>query len=307
MKRLISFLFFCLSVSCLLSAETLKSLPLPTGPFLVGIAKFDLNDPNRKQIEYPKGRLIPIEVYFPMGMGKPLLHAKIFEDRTSQKWPRLEVEVYGQQADISTLSAQKKHPVILLNHGDTVAMTDYAALAEDLASQGYVVVAMQHQLKTDPEEPPFWNERSISKYGNVIDNILYVFEWLKENQTSLFKDNIDLNKVGLMGHSMGGNSLLLFANRAANILKKKQSTALLPHTDNQGVKEAIIVLDPGGFPFPSTHQYPLFLLFAEEKEGYQKKSGAITLWSRPAIKSSTIKGLNISVLWTMDMWIPKIH
>jgi dienelactone hydrolase len=290
MKRLVSFLLFCLCVSSALLAQTLKTLPLPTGSFQVGIAKYDLNDPNRKQIEYPKGRLIPIEVYFPMGVGKPTQHSKIYEDRSPQIWPPLEVEVYGQQADISRLSPQKKHPLILLNHGDAVAMTDYAAIAEDLASQGYVVVAIQHQLKTDPAEPAFWNERSISKYGNVIDNLLYVYEWLKENQTSLFKDNIDFNKVGFIGHSMGGNSLLLFANRASNILKKKQSGSLLPHGDNQAFKEAIIVLDSGGFPFPSTHEYPLFLLFAEEKEEYQKKSGAYEAMVKAGHKVKYYKG-----------------
>ena len=39
-----------------------------------------------------------------------------------------------------------------------------------------LVVAIQHQLKTDSDEPKFWKERSISRYGKVIDSMLYVFE-----------------------------------------------------------------------------------------------------------------------------------
>lgn len=43
------------------------------------------------------------------------------------------------------------------------------------------------------------------------------------------KIDIDLNRIGLIGHSMGGSSLLLFANRASNIFKKKERNTLLPH------------------------------------------------------------------------------
>lgn len=256
------------------AVETLKNLPIPTGPYQVGIAKYDLIDPSRKEVEYPKGRLIPIQIYFPIQKGQHILHQKIFEERTPGKWPPLDVKVYGQREALATLTTESKHPIIFLNHGDTVAMTDYAYIAEDLASHGYVVVTIQHQLKTDQDEPKFWKERSISRYGRVIDNILFVYEWLKDNQNSLFKGSIDPNKVGLIGHSMGGNSLLLFANRASNAFKKKQNQSLFSHENNNGVREAIIVLDTGGFPYPSHNQYPLFLLLSEEREAYQKLSGA---------------------------------
>lgn len=257
-----------------LLAETFKNLPTPTGPYQVGIAKYDLMDPFRKEIAYPTGRLIPIQIYFPTQKGNHILHEKIFEEHVPKLWPPLEVKVYSEKADLSSLASGSKHPVILLNHGDTVAMTDYAYIAEDLASHGYVVVAIQHQLNTDPNEPPFWKERSITRYAKVIDNMLYVFEWLQDNQTKLFNDKLNLQKIGLIGHSMGGNALLLFANRASSAFKKKQNKALLPHKDTQDVKEAIIVLDTGGFPYPSHNQYPLFLLLSEEREDYQRKSGA---------------------------------
>jgi len=73
---------------------------------------------------------------------------------------------------------------------------------------------------------------------------------------------------------LGGNSLLLFANRASNIFKKKERNTLLPHENKVDVKEAIIVLDTGGFPYPNHNQYPLFLLLSQEREDYQRKSGA---------------------------------
>lgn len=266
-------IFIIVAISNLAFAETLKSLPEPTGPYQVGISKYDLSDKHRKELKYPNGRLIPVQIYFPMEKGKHSLHPKIFEERTPGKWKPLDVEVYGQKADLSSLIAGK-HPVIFLLHGNTVAMTDYASIAEDLTSNGYIVVAIQHQLNTGPDEPKFWNERSISKYGNVIDNTLYVFEWLKDNQENLFNNKINLNRIGFIGHSMGGNSLLLFANRASNVFKRKEHDTLLPYNNPKDVKEAIIVLDTGGFPYPYHNQYPLFLLLSEEREDYQKKTGA---------------------------------
>lgn len=254
-------------------AASLKNIPKPTGPYKVGITKYDLNDPSRKEIEYTTGRLIPVQLYFPMRKGPHTLHKKIFEERTPGIWPPLDVEVYGQKAELTFLATGSKHPVIFLNHGNNVAMTDYASIAEDLASHGYIVVAIQHQLETDPEEPKFLEERSISKYGRIVDNILYVFEWLRENQIPLFNDSLDLQKIGLIGHSMGGNALLLFANRVSGIFTMKQKNTLLPHTANSGVQEAIIVLDPRGVSYPNHSHYPLFLLLSEEHEENQKKSG----------------------------------
>jgi hypothetical protein len=170
MKRYILLIIFSLIALNLAFAETLKSLPEPTGPYQIGISKHDLADQFRKVFEYPNGRLIPVQIYFPMERGKHVLHKKIFEERAPKVWPAL--EVYSQKAGLSSL-IDGKHPVIFLIHGHTVAMTDYASFAEDLASNGYIVVVIQHQLNADPNEPEFRKERSISKYAHVIDCIFH--------------------------------------------------------------------------------------------------------------------------------------
>ncbi len=246
--------------------DTLDCLPIPTGPYQVGIAKYDLLDQLRN-------RLIPIQIYFPMAKGNHILQQKLFEQRALDTWPPLQTYVYGQLASLSELSADEQHPIIFLNHGESVAMTDYAFLAEDLTSHGYVVIAMQHQLNTDPKEPPYLRQRSVRRYSTVIDNLLFTFEWLKSHQLALFHNSLDLKKVGLIGHSMGGNALLLLANRTTSTFKKKEQETLLPHHDMQGVKEALIVMDTRGFAYPAHNQYPLFFLMAKEWQAYQEQSG----------------------------------
>ncbi len=226
---------------------------------------------NRKELYNPTGRLIPIQIYFPTQKGVHIPQEKIFENHAPKKWKPLEIKVFSHKKDLSFL-AHGKHPLIILNHGDTVAMTDYASISEDLASHGYIVVAIQHQLTIDQDEPSFLKERSISRYSLVINNIFFVFEWSKKNQLILFHDKIDLQKLGLIGHSMGGNALLLLANRASNILKIKDRDLLLPHNNPKSIHECIIVLDTGGFPYPHHKKFPLLLLLSEEREQYQKKT-----------------------------------
>ncbi len=156
----------------------------PTGPYTVGISRFDLHDENRLEINHPNGRLIPIQIYFPMEIGAHIPHPKVFEDRAPKTFPRLEAMVYSALADLNQLNSAPPDGdpsdgirsdgaqllIILLNHGHDVSMTDYACIAEDLASHGYVVISIQRQLETDTHPPSFWKEKSISKYAMVIDN-----------------------------------------------------------------------------------------------------------------------------------------
>lgn len=271
-----------------------QTLLKPTGPYTIGISRFDLHDENRLEINHPNGRLIPIQIYFPMEMGAHIPHPKVFEDRAPQTFPPLETMVYSALADLNQLNFAPSDgnqsngsqsdlgqlPIILLNHGHDVSMTDYACIAEDLASHGYVVISIQHQLETDTHPPAFWIERSISKYAIVIDNMLYVFEWLKQNNKTLFNRQLCLAKVGLIGHSMGGNALQFFASRSASSFKKKQRITLLPHdvsddanTAETKIQECVVVLDAGGFSYPSTNQFPMLFLLSAEREAFQKESG----------------------------------
>lgn len=256
-------------------AQELDHLPIPTGSYQVGFVKYDLYDPHRKDLENPAGRLIPIQIYFPTAEGTHQLSPKVFEERAYlSNWNCnvLKTLVYSHQTELTAL-ADGAHPVIFLNHGNSVSMTDYAYIAEDLASHGYVVVAIQHQLISDAEEPKFWDERSCSRYGKIIDNILFIFEWLKETQESHFHQKINLNRIGFIGHSQGGNALLLLANRASQAFKKKQFNSLLPRENSSDTTECLIILDTGGFPYPQHNQFPIFFLMSEKKEEYQKKCG----------------------------------
>lgn len=115
----------------------------------------------------------------------------------------------------------KKQQVIIFSHGygenkggDYVR---YSYLTEYFASKGFYVVSIQHELPTDDLLPmngniqltrrPFW-ERGV-------ENILFVLNYLKENNSDL-----DFNKLTLIGHSNGGDMSVLFAHLHPELVNK---------------------------------------------------------------------------------------
>lgn len=124
----------------------------------------------------------------------------------------------------------------------------------------------------------------------MIDNILYVFEWLKTNQSNLFGGKIDLNRIGLIGHSFGSNSLLFWINRTLDSFYKDSRSALLFREDQKNVKECLILMDPNRFSYGLNNRYPSFFLFAEEREGYQKTTGCYDEMMRAGHKVHYYKG-----------------
>lgn len=93
----------------------------------------------------------------------------------------------------------------------------YSYLTTHLASKGYFVVSIQHELPTDQLIPmdgkpqkvrmPFWERGT--------ENILFVVNELKKS-----KPNLDYNHLTLIGHSNGGDMVALFGNKHPDLVYK---------------------------------------------------------------------------------------
>ncbi|GAB3509891.1 alpha/beta fold hydrolase [Spirosoma knui] len=111
--------------------------------------------------------------------------------------------------------------VVIFSHGygqnkggDYVA---YSYLTKYLASKGYFVASVQHELPTDSLMPstgipqvvrrPFWDRGT--------DNILFVINELKKS-----KPNLDFRHITLIGHSNGGDMTALFPQKYPNVVDK---------------------------------------------------------------------------------------
>lgn len=110
---------------------------------------------------------------------------------------------------------------IIFSHGwgenQGGAYFDYSYLTEFLASKGYFVVSIQHELSTD-EMLAMEGDLKITRKQNWergAQNIHYVLSKIKTE----FPD-LDYKKLALIGHSNGGDMTVLYAHQHPDLVHK---------------------------------------------------------------------------------------
>ena len=93
----------------------------------------------------------------------------------------------------------------------------YTYLTEFLASKGYFVVSIQHELKTDEllAMTGKLQETRRPNWERGAGNILYVLKEIKNKYPEL-----KFNELSLIGHSNGGDMTVLFAHKYPNLANK---------------------------------------------------------------------------------------
>lgn len=115
-------------------------------------------------------------------------------------------------------SAQKKRlKLAILNHGYGMKNTDYSFIAETLAARGYFVAGIQHELSTDEPMPTVGKPSEVRRpfWERGVQNILFVIEELKRT-----KPELDFKNLLLAGHSNGGDTVMLFAQKYPKLARK---------------------------------------------------------------------------------------
>lgn len=100
-----------------------------------------------------------------------------------------------------------KHPVVVISHGYPGSRMLLSNLAENLSSKGYVVVSIGH---TDNTYEDFLAQRSMESawIHRTLDQRFVISQLSAWNAEGFLKDMLDLEKVALIGFSMGGYGAL---------------------------------------------------------------------------------------------------
>src|SRR3984893_14633857 len=238
-----------------LEHRTEVTLPTPTGRFAVGRALYDWADeetldtlapgPGIKRdllvwIWYPAvaGPSAAIGDYLPVPLRTAverqsgvLLTQFLTRDRSKVRTHSL------RDADLS--GQQRSYPVVIMRAGASLEVWNYSALAEDLASHGYVVVGFDAPYRTftvvfpdgrvmtrTPENnPEVCLERTGPEQASCVNKLLtawtgdiaFVLDRLERLNTSdpsgKFTGRLDMTRVGVFGHSFGGAQAAQFCSQ----------------------------------------------------------------------------------------------
>lgn len=155
-------------------------------------------------------------------------------------------------------------PVVIISHGYGVKNTEYSFIANALATHGYFVVSIQHDLETDKPLLTTGNlfDRRKPLWERGVQNILFVMNELKKIEPQL-----DLNKVILIGHSNGGDMSMMLAQTHPKMVSK------------------VISLDSRRYPFPRNPKLEILRFGAiddEPDEGVVPESGVQVIYVKGA-------------------------
>jgi predicted dienelactone hydrolase len=206
------------------------TLPAPTGPYPVGIV-------DRELVDEERGRRLMVSVWYPAaarGTPAPLTH---YPDAVTTALGNLAglPGVVFQQMGYVTLAASQDvpmaaedapFPVLIFSHGLVGLRLQNSSTLQELASWGYVVVALDHTdaaaVTVFPDgETSFYDLAKFAVPSDVEPDITMMDEhvfpaWIADQRfvydtleqwaqdDPLLAGQLDLERIGSFGHSFGG-------------------------------------------------------------------------------------------------------
>jgi predicted dienelactone hydrolase len=132
----------------------------------------------------------------------------------------------------------------IISHGYGGKNTAYGFIATYLATHGYYVASIQHEIPSDEPLPttgkPY--ETRMPSWQRGVQNILFVLGELKKTQPDL-----DYSRLLLVGHSHGGDTSMLFAQ------------------EHPALVQIVISLDNRRMPFPRTKRPRIFSIRSSDQ------------------------------------------
>jgi dienelactone hydrolase len=226
-----------------MSFYQILKFPQPTGPFAIGTKTVHLKDVKRKELHVAEEthRELLVQVWYPakkvpFPQKSPYLTDIIhFTQKNSSKKLRpllfflkhaLPRTTYSLQ-DAPLRESYDKYPLIIFCHGLGSYCSFYTAQLEELASNGYIVIGINHPYIAyvthfpDGRTIPLHSKFKLSIKNVIEDGLEDQVKLLEEEVQTLVNDVsfvldelsdqlkewasiIDKDRIGIMGHSLGG-------------------------------------------------------------------------------------------------------
>jgi len=204
--------------------------PSPTGASTVGTRVMRLVDTSREDpfLENGSKRELLVRFWYPASLKE---NCKLAEYTPREVWSYFSQLMHLPLPEVTTNSCQDApvaegaHPVVVFTHGYTGTFTDYTYLFEDLASRGYVVASVDHTYEATAVKFPdgrFLHSGFGSHFGSRLledrqsmafalsvrlGDLEFIGDKLRDLNGSVrspFAGHLDLSRMAVAGHSMGG-------------------------------------------------------------------------------------------------------
>ncbi|MFF1920545.1 alpha/beta hydrolase family protein [Streptomyces sp. NPDC058221] len=221
------------------AAESGIELPRPAGPYAVGVQTLHLTDHTRRDPWVPSAdRELMVSVHYPARAGRGAPAPYMTDEEAGLL---LEARGLGGVVPAATVGATRTHarqdagpaagrfPLLLLSPGFSMPRATLTSLADDLASRGYVVAAVDHAYESVGtafpggrvltclacEQVTDDEEQARAVVGRA-DDLSFVIDRLTgRNGPAVtvrgrpglpYAHMIDPKRIGAAGHSIGGAS-----------------------------------------------------------------------------------------------------
>ena len=224
------------------------TLLAPTGPFAVGRMVEEWDDPGRPELLAPAGeaRRVVAWIWYPAKKEASPEFAPYLPPAWQSAMERHSGVLLSRflTRDLSKVhthsevgaelaSGEAPYPVVLLRGGAASLVANYTEIAEDLASHGYVVVGLDAPYRTtlvvlndgrvversaennaellSGQEQEKLGVRLLQAWSSDMSFAVDELQKLSDSD-GRFRHRLDLGRIGVVGHSLGGANALQFCH-----------------------------------------------------------------------------------------------
>lgn len=218
-------------------------VPVPSGEYFIGTESFVLVDENREELYADTGkRKIKIQFWYPAETTEGYELAPWLEDGVvvaqslasdaglpSFVLNHTELIMSNSYESAPISNALEQYPVVIISHGWRGFRNLHTDMAEELASLGYIVISIDHTYGSvatvfGEDDIAYINREALPdvspnslflEYANILVNtyagdISFTLDELEKmnigTSVTMFEGKLDLEKIGLLGHSTGGGA-----------------------------------------------------------------------------------------------------
>jgi predicted dienelactone hydrolase len=234
--------------------QSVAAVPRPTGDSQVGTRLMHWVDDSRVDPYRADGtkRELMVRFWYPTSGNTACTLADYTSAGVLSQFSQLLDTTLPQISTNSCLNAPiatGTHPVVVVTPGFTGTFTDYTFLTEDLASRGYLVVAVDHTYeatavefpdgrveqgifgsyltrytRSDPQALAFAVSVRLADLRFVVNKLSAV----NGGGDQVLADKLDLSRIALLGHSLGGLTTLLGVEKDARFRAGISLDGLVP-------------------------------------------------------------------------------